>query len=65
MATKVYFFLGPKYFRYDRVDDKVDDGYPLPIAGNWQGMAEAGFAGNVSCGFEIAHDGVSSLRRDT
>jgi Hemopexin len=47
MGTKVYFFAGPQYFRYDRVDDKVDDGYPLPIAGNWSGLAEDGFADRI------------------
>lgn len=44
---KVYFFLGNQYLRYDIGADKVDSGYPLPIAGNWPGMAEAGFANKV------------------
>jgi uncharacterized protein YneR len=44
---KVYFFLGDKYLRYDIGADSVDPGYPLPIAGNWPGMAEAGFANKV------------------
>jgi hypothetical protein len=44
---KVYFFLGSQYLRYDIRTDKVDPGYPLPIAGNWPGMAEAGFANKV------------------
>jgi len=47
MGTKVYFFSGPVYYRYDRVDDRVDDGYPRPIVGNWPGLAEAGFADRV------------------
>src|SRR5215475_9156172 len=44
MGTKVYFFKDKQYARYDRVDDRVDEGYPLPIAGNWSGMSEVGFA---------------------
>jgi hypothetical protein len=47
MATKVYFFAGSLYVRYDKIRDTVDDGYPLPIAGNWAGMAEAGFANRL------------------
>lgn len=43
MSTKVYFFSGSSYLRYDRVDDRVDDGFPLAIAGNWPGMDAAGF----------------------
>jgi hypothetical protein len=43
MGTKVYFFNGPDYLRYDRVDDRADDGFPLPIKGNWTGFEEAGF----------------------
>lgn len=44
MGTKVYFFKGNQYARYDRVDDRVDDGYPLVVGGNWSGLSEAGFA---------------------
>ena len=50
MATKVYFFFKDQYVRYDRSTDKVDDGYPQPIAGNWNGLAETGFA----AGFDSA-----------
>jgi hypothetical protein len=44
---KVYFFKGDKYVRYDVAEDRVDPGYPLPIAGQWAGMAEAGFGSGI------------------
>lgn len=33
--TKVYFFKGNEYVRYDISTDQMDSGYPLPIADNW------------------------------
>lgn len=35
---KAYFFAAGKYWRYDIAADKVDPGYPLPIAGAWTGL---------------------------
>ena len=35
---KAYFFTAGRYFRYDMATDRVDPGYPLPIAGNWPGL---------------------------
>ena len=35
---KVYFFKGDQFLRYDIATDRVDPGYPLPIAGHWPGL---------------------------
>lgn len=43
MGTKVFMFHGNSYLGYDRGEDRLDEGYPLPIANNWPGLAEAGF----------------------
>jgi hypothetical protein len=44
---KAYFFKGAQYSRYDPVLDKVDAGFPQPIAGNWPGMPAA-FASGIT-----------------
>jgi hypothetical protein len=45
---KVYVFKGPNYLRFDKAGNKVDEGYPLPIAGNWPGVGEAGFTNGIT-----------------
>lgn len=49
MGTKVYFFKGSSYIRYDRGDDKVDDGYSPPpsIGDNWSGTLQSGFDSGI------------------
>jgi len=42
---KVYFFKGGEYLRFDIAADKVDDGYPQPIEGNWQGFPQSWSSG--------------------
>jgi hypothetical protein len=41
MGTTVYFLFDTRYGRYDRAEDRLDDGYPLPIAGNWPGITHS------------------------
>jgi hypothetical protein len=53
MATKVYFFAGSLYVRYDKIRDTVDEGYPLLIADQWSGMAEAGFANGITAATDL------------
>lgn len=43
---KVYFFRGSSYLRYDLAADRVDPGYPKPIAGNWRGV-DASWVGSA------------------
>jgi len=44
---KAYLFVGNRYLRYDVGAGRVDPGYPLPLAGNWPGLAEVGFTTRV------------------
>ena len=44
---KIYFFRGAEYLRYDVAADRVDAGYPKPIAGNWPGL----FTSNLDYAF--------------
>lgn len=39
-AGKVYFFRGGEYLRFDIATDKVDAGYPRPIARNLEGFPQ-------------------------
>jgi hypothetical protein len=46
---KVYLFKGKQYLRYDVASDKTDPGYPVAIAGNWNGFP-ANFTDGVDAG---------------
>jgi hypothetical protein len=35
---KAFFFKGDRYIQYDWRNERVDPGFPKPIAGNWQGL---------------------------
>lgn len=43
-GSRLYFFKGNSYVRYDLDTDRVAAGYPKPIAGNWPGLDRHGFA---------------------
>jgi hypothetical protein len=35
---KIYFFQGDQFWSYDPANDRVEDGYPKPVSGNWSGL---------------------------
>lgn len=37
-STTAFFFHGDRYVKYDVVHNKVFEGYPRPIIGNWNGL---------------------------
>ena len=46
-SGKVFFFAGSQFAGYDVGNDRVDDGYPIPIATAWNGMDAAGFGAGL------------------
>jgi hypothetical protein len=46
-GSRLYFFKGSSYVRYDLRTDRVDAGYPRPVAGSWPGLGEAGFGSDL------------------
>jgi hypothetical protein len=53
-GEKAYFMHGDRYVRYDVAEDRVDADYPKPIAGNWPGLQEAGFADAIDAAIGTA-----------
>jgi Lysine-specific metallo-endopeptidase/Hemopexin len=56
---KAYIFAAGKYYRYDIAGDRVDAGYPKPIAGNWPGL----FVDRVDAGI-VWNNGKAYFFRD-
>ncbi|MFJ9828983.1 hemopexin repeat-containing protein [Streptomyces sp. NPDC101160] len=52
---KLYLFRGDKYVRYDITADRVDPGYPLPIADHWTGLFTEGIDAAVYPGGRFAY----------
>jgi len=52
---KAYFFRGSDYIRYDIATDRVDEGYPLPIADHWPGFEAAGVADGVDAAANLGN----------
>ena len=50
--TKVYMFFNQQYLRYDRGNDRADEGYPLSIGDHWPGFSAAGFDTGVDAGID-------------
>src|SRR5271169_6582441 len=48
--SKLYFFNGGQYSRYDIKQDAVDAAYPLPVSGNWSGLPAAGVDAAINWG---------------
>jgi len=59
---KVYFFKGNQYARYDLPSDKVDAGYPKPIAGNWPGVSGTGFENGIDAAINYGNNKVYFFR---
>jgi len=48
--SKLYFFNGGQYSRYDIKQDAVDAAYPLPVSGNWSGLPATGVDAAINWG---------------
>jgi hypothetical protein len=57
-------FKGDQYLRYNNTDDKVDPGYPKPIAGNWPGISGTGFENGIDAAINYGNDHVYWFRGD-
>jgi hypothetical protein len=59
-----YLFKGDQYLRYLNVDDKVDAGYPKPIAGNWPGISGTGFESDIDAAINYGNGYVYWFKGD-
>jgi len=53
--SKLYFFNGGQYSRYDIKQDAVDAAYPLPVAGNWPGLPASGVDAAINWGNGVVY----------
>ena len=60
---KAYFFKGDRYAEYVIGSDSVN-GSPLPIAGNWPGLAEVGFNDDLDAAVNFANGKVYFFKGD-
>ena len=61
---KVYFFKVNQYCRYDLPSDKVDTGYPKPIAGNWPGISGTIFTSGIDAAINYGNNKVYFFKDD-
>jgi hypothetical protein len=50
-GSKLYFFKGSRYVRFDLARGTVDDGYPREVVEDWPTLAGAGFASDLADGW--------------
>lgn len=60
-----YLFKGASYAWFDRLDNITDQGYPLPIRGNWRGRHEAGFGTDLDAALPCPLRSVPARNRGT
>lgn len=62
---KVYLFKADAYVRYDVAADRMDEGYPLPIADAWVGLSAAGFGEDVDAAVNWGNGKVYLFKADS
>jgi hypothetical protein len=54
----LYLFAGDRYFRVDPTSRTVEDGYPLPVEGNWPALAGFTPTGGFTLRNDVTPDGL-------